>query len=316
MTCMTIVRSLTGAVLMLATGLPAWAEYPGEKPAGAERLAERIQTLSARPGLGGLPLYTETEVGEGVAGAEAVAVIGRGFSQVTALLGNGGTWCEVVALHPNIKACVHEPAGDRQRIVFYTGTRYFQPARLSRAHSYDLEVDRHGAGYFLARLWPGPEKLADGARPALIEAVDLGDGRSGLRVYYRQTLSTWARMAAAAYFATFGRGKVGFSTHGADRDGNPIYADGMRGAIERNVVRYFLAIETHLEAGEADPASRFEQRLANWYARTEYYARQLHEQDREDYLDTKKHEQAQQAVLQREIDARRESSAAAAADER
>ena len=51
-------------------------------------------------------------------------------------------------------------------------------------------------------------------------------------------------LAEKAYFATLGRGKVGFTVTGTDQNGKALYIGGPRGAIERNAVRYYFAIQT------------------------------------------------------------------------
>jgi hypothetical protein len=66
----------------------------------------------------------------------------------------------------------------------------------------------------------------------------------------------------------------------------------MRGAAERNTMRYYLAIEAYLAA----PGDRqLQQRLAAWFDATEKYARQLHEVDRTAYLRMKEDEVRRQA---------------------
>jgi hypothetical protein len=62
--------------------------------------------------------------------------------------------------------------------------------------------------------------------------------------------------------------------------------------VERNVMRYFLAIRTDLQTRGVPPAQRLEARLAHWFDATERYARQLHEVDRDAYLRMKRSEHA------------------------
>ena len=54
------------------------------------------------------------------------------------------------------------------------------------------------------------------------------------------------RLAMQGYLATAGADKVGFTVTGRDGSGQPIYIGGVRGAIERNAMRYYLAIDAHL----------------------------------------------------------------------
>jgi hypothetical protein len=292
---------IPGLAVILGLLAPV-AVHAQEPSAGASGLRDRLHAAVSRPGLGGLPVHARVSVAENVVQSEILAVFAHRHPQLTALLENGRGWCEIVVLHPNVKACTHEPAGGHQRVVIYTGTKHYQPARLSRAHHHDLRIERREPGYLMARLLPAPDKLADGAEPVVIEAVDIDGERTGLRVQYRQRLNAWTRLASATYFATFGRDKVGFSRRGADGGANTAYVDGLVGAIERNIVRYFLAMETHLAVGGGDSPEKHEQRLAHWFASTERHARQLHELDWEEYLDIKRRELAQSAALQRKID--------------
>jgi hypothetical protein len=60
-----------------------------------------------------------------------------------------------------------------------------------------------------------------------------------------------------------------------------------RGLVERNTMRYYLAIDAYLAALSLPPAERAEKRLQTWFAATERFPRQLHEMDRASYLEMK-----------------------------
>ena len=55
------------------------------------------------------------------------------------------------------------------------------------------------------------------------------------------------------YLATIGRDKVGFSIVGSRADGQPVYVHGTRGVIERNTMRYYVAIEAYLSTMALPP---------------------------------------------------------------
>jgi hypothetical protein len=100
------------------------------------------------------------------------------------------------------------------------------------------------------------------------------------------------------YLGTTGSGKVGFTAAGTRPDGQPLYIGGIRGLVERNTMRYYLAIEAFLGALSAPPKARLEKRLHDWFAAIEHYPRQLHEMEQAAYLDMKRKEiQRQQAEL-------------------
>ncbi|MDD5176397.1 MAG: hypothetical protein PHQ05_08265 [Sterolibacterium sp.] len=62
----------------------------------------------------------------------------------------------------------------------------------------------------------------------------------------------------------------------------------MRGLLERNTMRYYLAVDTFLSAAGAAPMAQLEQRLQNWFTAVEQYPRQLHEMERGEYLEMKR----------------------------
>jgi hypothetical protein len=71
----------------------------------------------------------------------------------------------------------------------------------------------------------------------------------------------------------------------------------MRGVMERNTMRYALAIEAYLNSLAAPPTGRLETRLNEWFTLSEKYPRQLHEMERGEYLALKQKE-AQRARVQ------------------
>jgi len=72
-----------------------------------------------------------------------------------------------------------------------------------------------------------------------------------------------------AYLATLGSDKVGFTIMGKLPDGQPKYVGGMRGVVERNTMRYYLAIEAHLGALATPLPLQRQKRLHNWFIATE-----------------------------------------------
>lgn len=84
-----------------------------------------------------------------------------------------------------------------------------------------------------------------------------------------------------AYLATFGRSKVGFTVVGKASDGKGELIRGTRGLVERNAMRYFLAVDAYLSAESAVA------RRQAWFNATEQYPLQLHEIDSARYLELK-----------------------------
>ena len=108
-------------------------------------------------------------------------------------------------------------------------------------------------------------------------------------------------MAEKIYFATLGQGKVGFTVNGTDSNGTPVYIGGARGALERNAVRYYFAIQSFMDTVRYPDEGRFAMRISEWYDLTNHHRRQLFEMDKKDYLTFKTAEHKNQEMLQRRI---------------
>lgn len=130
----------------------------------------------------------------------------------------------------------------------------------------------------------------------MLEVVKLDAKRSFLHLSYSYTSSLTARAAMRGYLATIGRDKVGFSVIGKRSNGQPIHIDNLRGVIERNTMRYYLAIEAYLGALSVPAARQLDQRLNDWHTSVERYPLQLHELEREEYL-TMKHKEIQRQTM-------------------
>jgi hypothetical protein len=101
-----------------------------------------------------------------------------------------------------------------------------------------------------------------------------------------------------SYFSIFGAGRIGFSVIDTDRDGNPVYAGGLRGAIESDVLRYYLAILAYMDTLKIPIEQRLEKRMSQWYDLTARHKRQLLEMEKEEYLTYKRQDQESQLILQ------------------
>ena len=108
-----------------------------------------------------------------------------------------------------------------------------------------------------------------------------------MHIQYAYTQGVLARVAPSVYFATRGRDKVGF-TLVSDGDEPPQLVRGIRGALERNTMRYYLAFEACLHALGSPAPQRFEASLERWFAHTELFARQLREVTHDEYMTMKR----------------------------
>jgi hypothetical protein len=230
---------------------------------------------------------------EGLKG-DIYGVVDFPFEVVNAALNNPAHWCDVMILHINTKYC-HAQAGPAA-ITLKVNIGKKTPEALADAPriEFNYRVAASSADYLdiMLNAKDGPMGTSD--YRIHLEAVALPADKTFLHLTYAYSANLGARVAMQAYLATIGSGKVGFTVTGKGSDGGPAYIAGVRGLVERNTMRYFLAIDTYLEASRAAPALQLEQRLQNWFTAVEQYPRQLHEVDRAAYLEMKRAEVARQ----------------------
>jgi hypothetical protein len=124
-----------------------------------------------------------------------------------------------------------------------------------------------------------------------VQLAEPPGGRTLLQLRYAYAQGPAARWAMQMYLGTVGRHKVGFTPvpESPDRPGGPVQpVAGVRGLLERNTVRYYLAVDAYLDALVLPPAQQLERRLTDWFAATERHPRQLRELDWETYVQMKR----------------------------
>lgn len=283
---------LVGALALFAT-LPAMAATEG--PAA---LRERYSTLEPRfrASVFHAPLYIESEDRDRMPRGDIYGVLSHSFAVFSATLRQLPAWCDLVTLHFNVKGCNYRSGPGEMLRIYIGGKRYEDP---QDAHPYEFTYAAQALTtdylHVLITAADGPLDTYDYRLE--IEAVPLGDRTfAHVRFTYHERLVT--RLLSATYFSTLGRSKVGFSVVGTDPSGNPLYLKGRGGAMERNVMRYYLGLQALLEGLSQPEEERFEWRLRRWYALTDRYRRQLYELDEGEYLQAKRSERADQSRLQ------------------
>lgn len=226
------------------------------------------------------------------------AVVDYPFATVDMALNNPAHWCDVLILHMNVKYCHASSNKSDTVLAVNLGRKYDQPL----ADAYRLEFNYRGVittpDYFALELNAENGPLSTRDYRIWVEATPVKDGRTFLHVTYAYAFGLTGRLAMQGYLATIGRGKIGFTVTGKLPNGQPTYIQGVRGVVERNTMRYYLAIDAYLAALATRPKDQLEKRLQHWYNATDQYARQLHEVERDDYLAMKRKEYQRQQVAQ------------------
>jgi len=246
------------------------------------------------------PLYLESsESSDSVAG-DVYAVIDHPFATAVAALSGAGEWCEIMFLPFNTKSCRVSSGNQGSVLNLRIGRKHDQPVDQAYQVQFSHRVAVQTAEYLQVRLSAEQGPIGTRNYRIVLQAVPVENGRTFIHLSYAYGFGTMGRLAMQAFLGTTGKDKVGFTVTGKQADGQPQHVGGMRGVVERNSMRYYLAIEAFLGALSAPPEARLEKRLRDWFAATERYPRQLHEMEQTAYLQMKRKEhQQQQAELPR-----------------
>jgi hypothetical protein len=241
----------------------------------------------------GRPLVVESSESAGEQNGAAYAVIEQPFKRVLAGLRHAEQWCAVLILQANVKNCAAPTPG--ALAIFVARKPTDSPGQAYRV-AFGYEALAADADYLHVALNAPEGPLGTTDYRILLEATPLDASRTFLHLAYSYTLRSSARMGMNMYLATSGRDKVGFSIANRTPDGKPVYVGGVRGVVERNTMRYYLALEAYLSTLEAPAAERVEKRMRAFHAGLERYPKQLHELELGEYLGIKRRDTAR--VLQ------------------
>lgn len=246
---------------------------------------ERLATNSF-----GLPLFLDSFERDGKVQVDVYGVFDYPFGTVVDALQVPAHWCDIVTLHPNVKACTSQELADSWQLAFYLGRKSYQRPQESRQVLYQFRKAALRQGYLDIMLNADEGPFGTRDHRISFEALPLDAGSTFVHVGYAYRDSLPLRLATVVYLTTLGSGKIGFTVTGTDSSGKPVYIGGARGAIERNAVRYYFAIQAFMKTLPYAEATRFSKRIGAWYDLTDRYRPQLFELDKQDYLKLKRAE--------------------------
>jgi hypothetical protein len=282
-----IVRFLSLALIVLGSGSVHAADAEGDPAAS---LGARYEALvdQLRDNPFHRPLVLESsEISGGVAG-DVYALVDYPFATVQAALKGPDRWCDILILHVNTKYCRASMAGPAIGLQIGIGSKNDSPPEQAYGVNFTYRVDSDTQDYLKVRLVADHGPLSTRDYRVVLEAIPVEGRGTFLHLRYSNAYGLAGRLALQAYLGTVGRSKVGFTVVGAQSDGQPRYVGGLRGVVERNSMRYYLAVESFLGALSSPPDAQLEKRLHDWFAAAERYPLQLQEMQQGEYLDMKR----------------------------
>lgn len=268
------------------------------RSADAQEMLSAYEAMSARMAGSrlGEPIVIDSAESSQQLSGSVHAISKHPFSAVAAAFAKPQVWCEMMLLPFNARACQLE--GDATAPVLNLTITRKNAEDASHGHALRLDWRKTTPEPDYLQVQMTSETGPFGTAGYVIElrAVPLPQGRTFMHFTFAFRFGTAARMATQAYLATVGRDKVGFSTVAAP--GGERLVGGMRGIVERNAMRHFLAIEAWLNAARMPAAQQLDARLENWFDATERYPRQLHEMDKAAYMAAKRRDYRNSAPQQ------------------
>lgn len=222
------------------------------------------------------------------------ALVEHPFAVVRAALVSPGNWCDILSLHLNTKYCKASVVEKQDVLKVSIGRKHDQPLEDAYPLLFAYHIEVQTPDYLQIRLNADKGPLGTSNYRIVLEAVPLKGGQTFIHFSYAYAYGLAGRMAMQGYLATLGKDKVGFTIDGLQADKQPLYIGGNRGLIERNTMRYFLAIDVFLGALSGSAQARFEKRIHDWFVAIERYPRQLHELEQGEYLAMKRKEYRRQ----------------------
>ena len=285
------------AALLFATAFAQTPPEPRAPPVDlAAALAARHRALAdelARSPFG-LPLVVRSQDEGARAEGEIVGLIPHAYAAFAATFAVPRAFCDAAMLHPNVKGCTSMRVDGEERVLMNAGRKHYEPAANVHAQAFVASTQQIGDRYLrvVLRAPEGPLDTRDYV--FTLEAIPVGEA-TFIAVRYAYSASFASRAATAGYLATAGSARTGFTTTAA---GAP--ARGVRGVVERNAMRHYLALTSVLDTGDVPEAARAAARIDRYYTLTDRFAVQLREFERGEYIAIKTRELAEQRARDRD----------------
>ena len=238
----------------------------------------------------GAPIYIQSNFQVDTATGEVFALIDNDFNSVVAGLSTPDHWCDVVLLHIYVKGCdINTNNNTGSNLILYVGRRYFQTPDQAHKMLYQFKTVSSSPDYLHVKMTAVDGPLGTSDYLLTFEVIPFSETSSFIHFKYSYHYGFMAKLALDGYLATIGRHKVGFTVTEYDDSNNPIYVKGLQGIVERNSMRYFIAIRTFLETINLD-REQWDNRVQHWYQLAKRFERQFLEIHEREYIETKRKE--------------------------
>lgn len=278
---------------------------PGRPASAANKLSLNDHYAEIKPKLAanrmGLPVWIESVEQNHSLQGDVYGLFAHSFASVRERLKEPAAWCDISFLHFNTKTCIYTKEQNQFHLITYSGRKFYEPPEKAYSLDYQFKVVADQADFLQITLTAAKGPLSTKDYQISITAIPVEENKTFLHFRYAYRYGTMAEWALSAYLGTGGSNKIGFSVVADDPVGNPVFVKGLRGLVERNAVRYYLAVQAYLDTLSVSEEERLPQRLALWFDLTDQFKTQLFEMDKKEYIQNKLREHHNQSVLQTKV---------------
>lgn len=183
---------LFAAALLFSAGSAAAVEKPGQNEDILLGTYLRNKDRLARSSFG-VPLFLESVERDDKVHADVYGIFEYPFSSVVNVLKTPANWCDILSLHPNVKACAYRELPDAWLLTFYIGRKVYQPPEATRQVVCQYRNVAQQQGYLDICSMPMPALSARmttgcGLRPCPLT----GEGLLSTSVIHTATVSRFA----------------------------------------------------------------------------------------------------------------------------
>jgi len=288
------IRFWARGLLALSLGIAGLGAVQAQDAAALKARYTALQDKLANNQFG-RPLNLESTQTSGDLKGDIYSVVEYPFATVDEAIKPADHWCDILILHLNVKGCKATSSGaGTSTVAVAAGRKFDQPIEDAYKLDFVHRVGKSAPDYVQVLLNADEGPFGTKNYRIQLQATPIDAHKTFIHMSYSYGYGMAAKMATQAYLATVGSQKVGFTSSERGADGKPVYIGGVLGLLERNTMRYYLAIDSYLASYSAPAAERTEKALQTWYDATERYATQLHEMEKSEYMEMKRKEVARQ----------------------
>jgi hypothetical protein len=210
----------------------------------------------------GRPLVLESTQSSGDLKGDVYAIVEHPFSTVQQALVSPEHWCDILILHLNVKRC-KASAGTPKTLSLNVGRKFDQPIEDAYELNFKYRVGASSADYLQVLLSADEGPLSTKNYRIQVEAVPIERSAPSSTCRTRTATASRRRWRCRRTSRRSAAPRSASRSSTRSPTASPSTRPGVLGLLERNTMRYYLAIDAYLSAYGLPAAEQPEKRSAS-----------------------------------------------------